>query len=86
MTQAIAQPNEISGRLLNVGKCQEVPMKRKTLLERADEYAKWNCQYVLKEHYDRDFATSSGSWLAGYRAGKREGKKEAMKACGWSND
>ena len=59
-------------------------MKRKTLRERADAFAKWNCQWIIEDK-SHHFSNSSGSWLAGYRAGKREGKAEAMKDCGFGS-
>ena len=55
--------------------------KRRTLRERADKFAEWNCEYLQYDavgyrriHESEDFAASSGAWFAGYRAALRRRK------------
>jgi hypothetical protein len=53
-------------------------MKQKTLQERADAYAEWDCEFIKEDaSLDRthSLAASSGSWLFGYRAAVRDLKK-----------
>ena len=53
--------------------------KRRTLQQRADSFADWDCEYLeydaegwRRVHQTEDWAASSGDWLAGYRAARRQ--------------